>query len=293
MRDASPDIKIANYAVCFIDLLGQKKAMVGQAILPSDGTPEQNDALIRLIKETVGKISAIHDDAEAFLASLSQHGEPPEPLSGEDLQSWNELHAENRTTQRWSDGLVVFTCLGGTTLVEQINGIYAQFCLAGMMCLLGLAREAPLRGGIDIAWGVELHPGELYGPALANAYVLESECARFPRIVVGEHVRNYLVAASRNEGGDVPSKASRQFASICLGMLSRDRDGLLFLDYLSDAFERSVTSSQIDMLWARGREFMENQVEKHASSGDETLRYRYLELAEYFESRPPPSMRKE
>lgn len=287
----TPNINIANYSVCFIDLLGQKKAMEGQSLLPEHGTKEQYDALIKLIKSSVGKISVIHKHAATMLDAIREPRDPPGPLDEEQLRTWRELHTENTVTQRWSDGLMVFACFGGVPTTTQVRSLYMQFCLAGAMCLVGLAGKAPMRGGIDIAWGVELNPGELYGPAVANAYVLESDCARFPRIVVGEHVGAYLRAAVADPAQDINTATSRIYASICLSTLSRDSQGQLFLDYLSEGFEQAVTSSRIDQLWSSARNFIDEELAVHKSSGDGKLLGRYEALAQYFDSRPPPSKR--
>ncbi len=37
-------------------------------------------------------------------------------------------------------------------------------------------------------------PGEIYGTALERAYVLESEVAKYPRIVIGDELWKYLNA---------------------------------------------------------------------------------------------------
>jgi len=186
---------------------------------------------------------------------------------------------------------MVFTCLGDTLITTQLNSLYSQLTLAGAMCLIGLAGKAPIRGGVDIAWGVELHPGELYGPAVANAYILESEVAEFPRIVVGDQVENYLSKVMNDSDSDVFSKAARGMATICLSMLSRDDQGKLFVDYLSASFEKAVTYNNIDELWPPARAFIGSELEKHVSIGNRKLSSRYERLAHYFDSNLPPRLR--
>lgn len=285
------EVTIANFAVCFVDLLGQREAMKNQGLLPDCGTDEQRAGLIRLVKNSVGKITVVHRQAEAMLDAIAEKGEPPGPIDAKYRQAWDDLHSKNVCTQRWSDGLMFFTRLGGTRLTEQIKGLYSQFCLAGAMCLIGLAGRAPMRGGIDIAWGVELYPGELYGPAVANAYQIESELAEFPRIVVGVRAREYLEEVLGDPDSSVVVLAAKKCAELCLGMLSHDERGVLFLDYLSAAFERAVTSSQIEPLWDKARSFIEEECDAHAKSRNDKLASRYGRLAAYFDSNPPPSTR--
>jgi len=116
--------------------------MKDQGLLADQGTNEQHAELIRLVKNSIGKISVIHRHAEAMLSAIAEWRAPPEPVDEKNRQAWDDLHGLNITTQRWSDGLMVFTRLGGTRLAEQINGLYSQFCLAGAMELLwGKARN--------------------------------------------------------------------------------------------------------------------------------------------------------
>ena len=291
MADSEAPVNFANYCACFIDLLGQKRAMEGETILPAIHTENQRQALIKRVKASVGKIVGVHGHAEHMLNSMRELRDPPEPLNDAQLAQWRAMREERTVTQRWSDGLMVFACLGDVPLCTQVNSVYSQFCLAGAMCLLGLAAKAPMRGGSDIAWGVELYPNELYGPAVANAYALESACAEYPRIVVGEEVDRYLLAVTREPGNDIPLEVARQFATRCPRMLSRDEQGVLFLDYLSSCFEESVTSTQIEPLWKSAREFIDSELTAHMTSGDEKLAARYRRLAGYFDSRPPLSCR--
>lgn len=146
---ASPQVKLANYSACFLDLLGQKKAMEGQSILPEIHTPEQHQELIRSVKTSVGKIVVVQKHAESMLATMEASRAPPGPLDEAQLKLWKQMREQNTVTQRWSDGLMVFTCLGDTLITTQLNSLYAQLTLAGAMCLIGLAGKAPIRGGID------------------------------------------------------------------------------------------------------------------------------------------------
>jgi hypothetical protein len=53
------------------------------------------------------------------------------------------------------------------------NSIFGMLMATGCFCLIGLAAKSPLRVGIDVAWGVEYQPRELYGKALVCSYNLK------------------------------------------------------------------------------------------------------------------------
>jgi hypothetical protein len=80
------------------------------------------------------------------------------------------------------------------------------------------------RGGLTVGW-VHLHDGFVFGPALAEAYRLESRVAVHPRIVVGPKAAEALARDARGGG------------SAAAHRLRRDRDGLAFVDYLQVVLE--------------------------------------------------------
>lgn len=194
------------------------------------------------------------------------------------------------TEQRWSDGLVAFVCLGDKEVKCPLNGIFGLFGLCGILCFLGLAGRQPVRGAIDIAWGVELHPGEIFGPVVARAHELESEVAQYPRIVVGAHVIDYLNACLAQPLIDMYSQVNKTMAELCLNMLISDADGFFILHYLGDAFRNSITTTQHQLLYDKALKFVLEQIELHQRSGDSKLAFRYAHLMHYFHAHPPQSV---
>ncbi len=95
-----------------------------------------------------------------------------------------------------------------------IGGIYHLLATVGSLCFTGLCKKQPLRGSVDISWGVELHPGEIYGAAVANTYELESEIAQYPRIVIGERVVDYLNANLKTPQPDIYNEFNRSLAKL-------------------------------------------------------------------------------
>ena len=156
---------VGNYCVCFIDLLGQRAALRGQSLVPQFQTEEDKQRWLGTLKDSVGSIASLQKHAQEMMDAA--HAEDASPLRSElptEMQAtWNAIRKTKVTTQRWSDGLVSFAWLGDPLIKCQLNNIYSLFTLAGSLCLLGLASKRPLRGAIEVAWGVELHPGELYG----------------------------------------------------------------------------------------------------------------------------------
>lgn len=166
-------------------------------------------------------------------------------------------------------------------------GINEIFQFAGYFCLLSLAQRHPVRGAIDIAWGVELPHGGLCGPVVANAYELESEVAQYPRIVVGQRVVDFLEAQLANTNDDPFTRVNRTKARLCRNMLLKDDDGHWIVHYLGAAFQYSVTHTNHRFIYDKARAFAVNQLEEHRKSKNKKLTFRYKQLLNYFDTHPP------
>lgn len=191
MPNGEPGKHIAfNYCVCFIDLLGQRNAAQGQGLLPNISSEAEEEAFQEVLSNNIGGILQLQRAVEEMEKALLPDPNSPlrESLSDEERIRWDELQRKSVNTQFWSDGFVKYACLGHPEIKCVVNGVFEIFCTAGYFCMLGLVRHRPVRGGIDIAWGAEIRPGQLYGPAIIRAYELESEIAQYPRIVIGHEM---------------------------------------------------------------------------------------------------------
>jgi hypothetical protein len=193
--------------------------------------------------------------------------------------------ATNVSTQRWSDGLVCFASLGDPAVACKVNGMFAVITHAGSSCLLGLASKEPIRGAVDVGWGVELVAGELYGAIVARAYELESEVAQYPRIVVGPTAIHFLQSIAASEDLGLAAENDRGLARRCMKMLAEDEDGYFIVDYLGDGFRESVTKDQHEFWYDRARAFVLEQYAIHRNNRDSKLAPRYAWLRRYFDAR--------
>jgi hypothetical protein len=289
-KERPPGLTAFNYCLSFLDLLGQREALRGQGLLPNFKSEDEKEKFQSVVKDSIGAIFRLQQQAEEILGGiLEKRSDSPEraKLSPEEQKIWDEMQMARVTTQRWSDGLVSFVCLGDQNVKCPMNGVFGIFALAGSVCLLGLANGRPIRGAIDVAWGMELRPGELYGPAVARAYELESEAAKYPRILVGPQAVQFLEAHHRNPEQDRFSQYNRALAGVCLGMLLQDADGRVILHYLGEEFRKSVSQALHSELYTKARKFVGEQLDEHRRSGNSKLAFRYSHLALYFDEHPP------
>jgi hypothetical protein len=277
--DKDEKIQICNYAVAFIDLLGQRAAMPDR-YLP----PNQSEA-IRRIKESVGKITATQKGFENFYNSYAKSQSLFSVLPAEVQQLNPDMAPGQLKWQYFSDGLVVYVPLGEGLVQSPINGIYAMLLAAGMLCCIGLAAGAPIRAGIDVAWAVEYRTNELYGSAIAHAYELESNVAKWPRVVVGQGLSDYLTHCASELPTDTSSQYRQQMSLKCQQLICADSDGIEIVDYLGSAYGEVSKSSLDSEVQGKALAFIDAQIAKWSAIGDAKLQERYRKLKAYFDLR--------
>lgn len=285
-HEEEPGWQAHNYCISFLDLLGQRRAMHGQGLLPSVDTTEGKQAFRSVIRDSIGAIFRLQRGADEMLrGALDRDPNSPLRLSLQDAQKeiWDEMHKTCIQQQRWSDGLVFFASLGDRQIKCPMGGPFWIIAQAGCHCFLGLAAGQPVRGGIDVAWGVELRPGELYGPAVSCAYDLESKVAQRPRIVVGQRAVDMLETYRCNQGTDYFAQYDRTLAEASLKLLKRDEDGQWIVHYLGHHFRAMVTQGQHSEMHRLGKAFVLQQLNGYRAAGDEKLTVRYEHVLSYFD----------
>ena len=278
------DIIAANYCISFIDLLGQRDEYKGEGFLPIFKNNEDRERFFEKIKRTIKPIYNLQKDASDMMKSiLNFEGSVREKLPLSQSEAYDQMQEVKLKQQRWSDGLVYFVNLQRGDVKCPIGGIFYLFGTVGVLFFLGLCKKRPLRGSIDITWGVELHPGELYGAVVANAYELESETAQYPRIVIGERAVEYLDVNTKNTEPDVYNRFNTVLAKLCLDMIGVDFDGNYILDYLGQGFKESITKQMHDELFRRAFKFVNEQLTLWKKKKNTKLSMRYNHLFSYFQ----------
>lgn len=278
----------ANYCACFIDLLGQKELLKGQSILPDKSHIEEYKAFVHSANKSIGAIEKLQKHAAFFMEGADKSVSMRDQIPKKELAAYDEMKAPKPKQQRWSDGLVLYHSLATDKLKCPMNAVVQIFMMSGMLCLLGLVQKTPIRGAIEISWGVELHNNELYGAVVANSYTLESEVAQYPRIVVGKYTIEYLNAHIQQalNPNDKIAIYNKSLAILCLGMTAVDKDGCHILDYLGSSFKKSVLINDADdrpSFYEQANQFVCSQYEYFTQNKDIKLSKRYALLKSYFE----------
>lgn len=270
-------ISLCDYAVAFVDLLGQKAEMPGRHL------PDDKQEAIALVKRSVGKIVSTQKLFEIFYESYSSGTTIYSQVPREIQDQVPDMAPGELKRQVFSDGFVLYVPLGEGIIRSPVNSLFGLLIASGALCSHGLAANSPVRIGIDVAWAVEYKPGELYGSALAHAYRLESEVARWPRVVVGDGLTDYLQHYAKFPGVDISSQFRRQMATRCREMISEDIDGQQFLHYLGPAFASAVGSGIDGDVIHKAKSFIQFQFEKWEQERNDELAERYRIVGQYYQ----------
>jgi hypothetical protein len=276
-----------NYCIAFLDLLGQREEYKNEGLIPFFTSEKEMEAFNRKIKNTIGPIFSLQRDAETMMkGALTPSPGHKKAIPIEHHEIYEKMLQTKIKHQRWSDGLVFFASLGDQNIKCPVVALFDLLGLAGTMCFLGLSKKQPIRGAIDIAWGLELRDGELYGAVVAKAYEIESYVAKYPRIIVSQRTIGFLEAHRQNINNDIYSQCNRQFTEMCLNMIVEDSDGYFIVHYLGDSFREYISKILHNDIYNEAINFVQGEHEKFRRMKNTKLAFRYSYLLSYFLSHP-------
>lgn len=133
--------------------------------------------------------------------------------------------------------------------------------------LLGVG--IPVRGGVTV--GLLVHQNnKCFGPAMVEAYGIESEVAIYPRIVVDPRVIEYdLQYKGKNNTVEFEEKYIKSLIEI------DERDGCIYLDYLSQYNEFNDFETY-QWYICNVRNFIINSIQEFSSNQKILLKYEWL-----------------
>ena len=280
----SGDISFGYYLVAFVDLLGQRQEMKKFTTLPDKKSGPEFDEFIKIVKSSIG---SIHNFQRSFMEYFDTLGSSESSLQVPDeiKDTFKKLNKTDIKFQRFSDGLVIFVSLKDREDILPIKSIYGVLVACAGMMLLGLAKKQPIRGGLTVSLGAELNEGEIYGPAVVEAYELESEVAQYPRLVVGNSLCEYLDHFKKDFKDDDPVSAfNLTIANMCKQLLTYDFDGYPIINYMGGLFKETISKiKDYDFTISEARKYIHGSLEKYQREQNTKLAFRYNLLHSYFE----------
>lgn len=276
---------IGHYAVAFIDLLSQKDRLSKMRELPRNRNELRE--FIANVKESAGVVDMFR---KAMLTSIkTAETLNPNGDMNKDLRFrrvWSEVHKIKIKHKFFSDCFVLWVPLANEDDGIPVAAVLRLMHVMMQIFMIGLAEGYPCRGGIDVGVAAEFFQDELYGPALANAYLLESQFAKYPRIIIGDSLREYISDQHIEDPKsiDQTSIMRRQFAILCKELISEDCDNQAILDYFGLGARRIIGHESAE-LYLKCVSFCTCQMQRFSDEVNSHLVEKYLKTFLYLRSR--------
>lgn len=292
-----------NYIVGLVDLLGQSSKLkeLGslwlEIILSGGVVNESSPKSIRSQMDNIYR--EVENFRKGFLFSVdtlrktffenSRKNDLPPSKQGVAAQMATNIC----TLHSFSDLVVLYAPLYSENADELLPrwrvGTILYACACRLFC--GVRNGAFLRGGIEIGAGTELGNGDIYGPALVEAYELEKEVADYPRIVIGERLYDFIQSGARaSDSGNFSNMMLARVDDLCKRMICRDEDGRFIVDYLGE--KMAELSNASGSLWSEacsfvneGKNRIEHELNECEKKGDQKLLRRFERLLGYYQKR--------
>ena len=127
-------------------------------------------------------------------------------------------------------------------------------------------------------------PEEVYGSALVKAHNLESTWAKYPRVLVGDALLEYINDIEAISPDNKNRQAAKMYAAKCKALITVDYDNLNILDVIGEEAQ-SITGGIDSELVQKGYKYVVDTHKCLTIAGDTKLGPRYGRLRSYFESR--------
>jgi len=286
---ANDKLMYRSYVVAVLDILGQKDAIRRLAevdtVSPSSWQPD----VIQALKGSLGRRDAVANAiVDSFRLTCSDTGTKKiAELDAQQRELLSRFPQPEIKTFQFSDMVVAYMPFMTSEREPRVRDLMAMMSACATALLTFISLGLPIRGGVELDYGLEPGNNEIYGPAFLRAYELEQHVAQYPRIVVGMKLVKWIVAASQLEATSQPQRIISALANHCWSLLARDDDGFFFIDYLGDACRRIAVASGHSTALDEALAFAEKEHSRFMEMGNQKLAGRYAALRRYIEARAP------
>lgn len=286
--EANDELHFGFWFVAFFDLLGIRQKYLETDYFPSNDV--EMKALHAKLKNSVGVVQGLRRELTRFEAAMNDPGHDATfdrgPASARALLK--ELRQTRAIRLSFSDAIMLQCPLASDDANFPIRGIYDALQKCASMMLISLAAGHPIRGGLDVGTGL-LDRGELFGAAPAKAYLLESKCAEYPRLLVGDTLVTRLLQGRQSDAAGVRGQVERQIAARLLSFLKRDDyDQRWIVDYAGPQFREAMASVPgLAGVLNSALAFAVKSRDEFERRGDQKLLRRYQALVTYLETSGP------
>ena len=278
------------HVVAFLDLLGQQDALRKITALPNHEKQEEVHAFKSNVKKFYEPLKSLRRWFADSIKSFMEGGINTNTLEPKDQELLRIIRSTPIFYRNFSDCVIIHIPLRDGIAKIPCRAIYGLLGATAITFLSCMAHGWDIRGGIELGLAMDIDKDEIYGPALARAYNIESKVANYPRIVIGKELIRYLKLIE-GVGSDatfsMDDKANGLAAKKSMEMLALDDDGHVIVDYLGNHIRNILPHEKIVQIVHQAYNFIIKESIRHQESQNSKLAFRYTLLRNYFESRLP------
>lgn len=274
------------HIVTLIDFLGQKDKLVNWDFRPI--TEDDMQKFIPPMQQTYGLIRRWRDFFEKNFKLWLDGLEPPDwtaslPDGGERYREFSDISVK---FMHFSDTIAIYSPIVNRFDHANVSTVLAHLYTTGTLMQAALGSGAVFRGGIEIGMAGPIDEASIYGSVLALAHDLESRVAEYPRIMIGDHLNEYLAAVVADREDSPYVRANRRTAILSQSLIGLDLDERNILDYMGDGFVAIATEQdKLQPLRKKATQFVTKERKRFHASGNKKLAARYDRMYDYFQSR--------
>lgn len=259
---------VETYVCSLMDILGQKEKLLK---LNQLDFKDDLDKVKEILDETYGSIEKFRqhlNNCSDWINQIKNKHNLKTSFTSNDIK----VHS-------FSDLVITFTSLRDDSHKLQFESIYFLLVCNGIIFLQMLSENIALRGGVDMGIAIN-HNDEIYGNALLNPYLLESNVAKSIRIVIGEELYRYIEAtASSTVESNESLDYNIKYAQMCKRLIKKDSDGIYILDYLTTPFNEL---DNFEFHSKKAKLFLENKSEELKKQMNYDVAKKYDMAIKYF-----------
>ena len=280
--------ELAYYLVAFLDILGQSERLEELKRLPTNQA--ENERAAQILNETAGSIVGLREGFDSLFDALSKPTPILDSLPPEKRNMAISLRQIKIACRGISDSYIMTLPLVEHELFGRSRVMLNVWSVLGAICgmfVAALAQRLVIRGGVEIGLGTRLpihEEDEVYGPAVARAVRLENKVAQYPRVVVGEHLWEYLCSVEGSIANNKFDQLATKYAVNSKNLIYQEQyDGVRVLDYLGKG---AHSIKGVEASWVKkAYQWVVEEHEKYVKSKNYELAGRYGLLRQYIESR--------
>ncbi|NQT26398.1 hypothetical protein HQ585_13680 [candidate division KSB1 bacterium] len=271
--------KVGYYALAYLDLLNQKNVLLRMKDLPN--SDNEYEEFKQLLIDSYGVVCHFRNNFEQVIKGINRAKQKSiyVDLTDEQMHIYNKFNNSGIQHQYFSDTVLYYTFINHDANYLPICDIYDLLGITASVFYTGLSKGIVSRGSIDVGIGSDFFKNEIYGPILGRAYELESTMAKYPRIVIGPGLVQYIQAELENPGNSHENNISKLFARKCKELIIVDKDGVAILDYMGGIVRKFPVFD--DELYRNTMEFIDKEIIKFEKENNNKLYERYVLLKEY------------